>query len=277
MRRRFITSDASELHLHDHVAWCGEGTAGLDAIARDVFSAAAGRGEQMLLVSDPPDPERLAGLDDADELLGRGALQVAGVEETYRNIFDLVAQLAAFTELVDRALGAGYSGLCVVGDNSRFVANDSEGDFAAWLAWETAADRLQAVRPVTGVCYFDRQIVPPDRLKEVASIHPVLSSGLGTPMFQIFVDGDALRLVGEVDALSADSLHRTLASAATSGGVVDVSGVVFMDHRALLTLDRVARERGGLRIRGVRPFLRRVWDLLGVAEAGLEFADDPPC
>jgi hypothetical protein len=80
VRRRFIASDASELAPNDHVAWCGDGPETFDRVAVAAFSGAAARGEQMLLVSEHPEPERLAGLDDLEDLMRRGALQLATVE-----------------------------------------------------------------------------------------------------------------------------------------------------------------------------------------------------
>src|SRR5579875_2799826 len=84
VRRRFITSDPSELSRNDHVAWCGDGPDQFYSVAVSAFSAATDRGEQMLLASHRPDPQRLAALDDLERLMRRGALHLASVEETYR-------------------------------------------------------------------------------------------------------------------------------------------------------------------------------------------------
>jgi anti-anti-sigma regulatory factor len=271
VRRHSIICDASQLDQNDHVAWCGDGRETLDRVAVSAFSYAAKRGEQLLFVSERPDPERLAALDDVKGLLHRGALQLTTVEATYSNMFDAVAQRAAYEQLLNRALAEGYTGMCVVVDSSHLLGHSDE-EFAAWLALEAAADRLEANRPVTGVCYFDRQAVPSHRLADLAAIHPVLSSGFGKPTFQVFFDGDVMRVVGEVDALCADQLRRILASSpAGPMPVLDLSGVEFMDHRALLTLNEVARERHGLCVRGAKPFVREVWRLLDLARPELEF------
>lgn len=225
----------------------------------------------MLFVSDAADPARLAGVEDVEGLLRRGQLQVATVEETYREIFDPAAQLAIFEEVLDQALGEGYSGMCVVADNSRLVVGSDE-EFAAWLAWESAAEWFEAKRPVTGICYFDRAKVTATRLADLAAMHPVLSSGFDAPDFQVFVDGDVLRLVGEVDSFCSGRLHRILTNVPKTPELdLDLSEVAFMNHRALLALNQAAGDRHQVRIFGARPIVRRVWDLLDLSTPELKF------
>lgn len=272
MRRRCNTSDASDFWLHDHVAWSGDGPGAFDRLAVSAFSTAAARGERMILVSDSPDPHQLAGLEDLAGLMERGALQLATIEDTYREILDPAAQLAIFEQQLDGALAAGHTGLCVVADNSRLV-DGSDEQFAAWLAWEATTEWLQAHRPVTGVCYFDRQTVPSDRLADLAAIHPVLSTDFEKPSFQLFVDDDAVAVVCELDTSCAEQLRRVFSSLPKRPDLVlDFSGVEFIDHRALLILNEVAGAGDGLAVRGAKPIVQRIWRFLDVARPALEFS-----
>lgn len=272
MRRRLITSDTSTLEINDHVAWCGEGPGALDDLAVSTFSRAAQRGAQLHFVCDPPDLGRLTALEGLDGLVEAGSLHLSSIEDTYAAFPDPRAQLALFERMLDAALASGYSGICVVADNSPLVAGTEEA-FSDWLAWEATADRFQARRPVTGVCFFDQRVVPPTRLADLASVHPVLSSAFEDPNFQVFADGDAVRVIGEVDRLCSDQLYRVLSSAPQDTELVlDFSDVDFIDHRGLMTLDRIASECRGLRVRSASPFVRRVWQLLDLQKPSLEFS-----
>lgn len=270
MRTRYITSDASSFDLHDHVAWCGVGDA-FDRMAVGVFSAAARRGDQLYFVCERPDPERLVGLEDCEELLERGALVLAEVGATYAKFADPSAQREVFESQLERAISSGYRGICVVADNSS-MANGNDEEFAAWLAWETMADRLQATRPVTGICYFDRQVVQSARLADLSATHPVLSVGFAQPRFQVYVDDDAVRVTGDIDHWAVEQLRRILTVTPNLPELaLDLSDVGFLDHGALVVLNQLAREGRPLRVRGARTIVRRVFELLDLPHPGLEF------
>lgn len=228
----------------------------------------------MLLVAENPGPELLAGLDDLDGLLRGGRLLLAAVEDAYREIGDPSAQVGAFGELLEGSLAEGYAGMCVVADNSRFAAGSDE-QFQSWLTWEAVADDFEACRPVSGVCFFDRRAVPERRLVDLAAVHPMLSRGFREPMFQIIVSsegGRVLEVMGELDALCAEQLHRTLtARPKMAEMVLDVGRVEYVDHRALLVLNQFAEEGVSLTVRNARPIFRRVWDLLDLSRPALEF------
>jgi anti-anti-sigma regulatory factor len=269
MRRSLVTSDPAELAAHDHVAWAGCGLDALYGVAVTAFGAAVRRGQQLMFVADDPDPERLAGLADRDDLLDRGALQLVSVSDTYAEPMDMAAQQAGFETALDAALAEGYTGICVVADNSESACGD---DFAAWLEWEATADRLQSRRPITGICFFDTERVPEERLADVATLHPVVSDDLGAASYRLFADEGVVRVIGDLDTFGAARLERILQSAPPlTDGVIDVADVGFIDHAALLTLNRVAAAGDTLRIRGAKPIVRRLWDLLDVRTPALEF------
>lgn len=270
-RRQLSTSDPSELCVHDHSAWCGDGPEVLDRIAVSVFSAAAERDELMVFVSDDPDRDRLAGLAGLDDLIASGALQLRSVEDTYGNSLDATAQRLVFEEVIERALAAGHAGVSVVADNSA-LATGSDEEFAAWLNWEATADALQATRPVGGVCYFDRRRVPRERMADLAVMHPVLSADFRAPNFQIFADGDAVRVVGALDYYCIQQLRRILWAAPTvTERALDISEVEFMHHGALVALNDLASDGRTVRLTGATNIVQRVWKLLDLAPSGLEF------
>jgi hypothetical protein len=270
-RRQLTTSDPSGLCVHDHAAWCGDGPETLDRIAVSTFSAAAERGELMVFVSDDPDPHRLAGLARSEDLIARGSLQLLSVEDTYGHFSDSAAQLFLFEELLERALADGHTGISVVADNSSLAAGSDE-EFAAWLDWEATADALQATRPVGGVCYFDRRRVSSERMADLAVMHPVLSADFQTPSFQIFVDGDAVRVVGAVDYFCIEQLRRILdAAPRVTERVLDISGAEFIHHGALWALNDLAVDGHSVRLCGANGMVQRVWKLLDLESPALDF------
>jgi MEDS: MEthanogen/methylotroph, DcmR Sensory domain len=272
MRRHLVTADGAELRPHDHTAWCGHGPRQLHRLASSVFTAAAQRNELMLLVSDEPRREWLTDLENVDPLLERGALRLIPAEEVYAYPADAAAQLGQFEAIVEQALADGYTGVSVVADNSRLVET-SQDDFDAWLAWEAAADQLQLTRPIVGVCYFDLRRVPSNRMAELAAMHPVRYEGFPTPTFQIFCEGDALRVLGDLDAFHSHEVRRVVSAAVSvTGRELDISELEFIDHKTLLTLDEVARSGASVRLRGARSIVHRVWSLLDLTTPALEFS-----
>ena len=271
VRRQLISSDARQLRTHDHVAWCGEGARTLADLAAAAFSGAAERGESMLLVTDDAADLQRSGWAGLPALINSGALTISTVADAYGALREPATQRAAFAAQLDTALADGYSGMCVVADNSA-LARGSEEEFAAWLAWEAIADEMQAHLPITGVCYFDGGQVPRDRLEQVAVLHPVLCREMGAPRFSLFVDGDAVRVLGVLDTFGTDQLRRILMSAPRLSELpLDVSAANFIDHRALLTLEQVARAGRPIRLRAASAVVHKLWALLGIAQPALQF------
>ena len=270
-RRQLVTSDCSAFDVHDHVAWCGEGPGPLYELAVAAFATALVRNERLLFICDDPQLAELADLGNVDDLIARGVLVSSTIDETYEYFADPGAQLAQFESAVKQALSDGYTGICVVADNSRLVGQTDE-DFARWLRWEATADRLQATRPINGICYFDRARVPADRLADLAVMHPVLSADLGEPSFQLFHEIDAVRLTGDVDILLVDRLRRLLGSLPTpTEDVFDLSDLEFVDHRGVMALCELAREGHPVRVRNARPVVRRISNVVDADASRLEF------
>jgi anti-anti-sigma factor len=274
MRRRLVASDPGELRTHDHTVWCGDGARDLHNLASAVFSCAAQRNERMLFVSDEPRADWLTGLDDVAGLISRGALQLVRVEDIYQRAASPREQRTAFEAEVARALADGYSGLCVVADNSRLIGSTDE-EFGSWIEWEALADELQATHPLSGLCFFDRRRVPAARLADLSALHPVRCRASEEPAFQVYCERDeeTLRVTGEIDGIAADQIRRLIGTAtAATGRDLDFADVEFIDHRGLLTLEEVARSGVTVRLRRASGMVHRLWQLLDVPSPALELS-----
>jgi anti-anti-sigma regulatory factor len=269
MRRQAVVTEPVGLRRHDHVAVMGDGPGALDALARTVFGDSTG--ERLMFVADDPSPTRLAGLPGLEQLLATGMLQLAKTAEVYGSWdeFDAEAQLAVFTDALDTALAEGFTGLRVVADNTPLAES---GDLSRWLAWEQLTDRFQDQREVIGVCFFDRTRLGHARVQELLAVHPLVIT-TDIPLFRVFADGDALRIVGEIDNLSRDRLERLLATTPRSDEVLlDLAECSFIDHQTVLALAAHAGDTRSVVIRNAQPSVRLLWDLIGRPNERVRFA-----
>jgi hypothetical protein len=272
VRRQLVTADPAAVQAHDHTSWRGHGPRELHRVAARAFTVALERNERLLLVAEAPRADWLEGLADVEGLIERGTLTLTSVDEAYAAADEPGVQRAQFERMTAQAIADGYAGLCVVADNSRLAAGDDE-EFAAWLAWESTADEMQATGPVTGICYFDLDRVPAPRLKALAAMHLVRSEGFPAPPFQLYFDAGALRVHGELDSFGLDEVRRVVAAAlSVAPHELDISGVTFINHRALIALDQMARAGVPVRLRGATPLARRIWQMINLPAAALEFS-----
>jgi anti-anti-sigma factor len=86
-----------------------------------------------------------------------------------------------------------------------------------------------------------------------------------------FDDEDTIRLVGELDVISAHVLFASYNLVTHSTVVIDASGLTFIDASgigAIITAAHGLRKEGDdLKVRGARGIVRRVFELTG--QAGL--------
>lgn len=276
MRRRVSVESPSALRPHDHTAWFGDGSAELYAMAREALAEGARRNEKLMFVAKDPDMSGLRGLD-AGRLIADGRLEVMDVADAYGGgtAFSASAQLARFRRVLEDALDAGYSGIRVVADSTSLAQGDQES-FAGWLAWEQLADHFQADSMVTGICFFDRTALSAERLADLAALHPVRRTQRWLePPFTVFVDGDAVLLIGSLGADSSEQLRRVLAAIDfEQKPAVDLSAAHLLDNEALLALIEFASSRRPLVLRGNEHLRQRVASL-GPAGAHLRIEDAP--
>src|SRR5579884_2364040 len=267
LRRRTNIDYADSLEPHDHVVWFGDGVSELYEVASAAFVDGARRGEKLMFVAERPDPARFRGIDGLGRLLDNGQLELLEIDSVYGTGSGLSAseQLATFEGVLDDALSEGYAGIRVVADNTPLARGDDES-FRRWLEWEQLTDRFQAASLVTGVCYFDRTTLSEERQADLAALHPVRGAGDVEPSFSWFADGDAVRVNGALDALSAQQLRRVLDTVPTDGPlVIDLSHAEFVDHHALYVLAQSATADRPLHIRG-GAHLRKLASLIGAPD-----------
>lgn len=275
MRRHAEIDQLAHLEPHDHVAWWGWGADDLCSVAVAAWDDSRRHHERLLVVSEAAALRRLERLPELEDAVGQGDLELLSLSDVYErpDTLEPATQLAAFTATLESSLGDGYAGLRVVADNTAFASAD-DAAFASWLAWEQVADRFEAERPVVGICYFDARAVGPDRIGDLAALHPIVPAGGGSPPFRVFFDGDTLRVVGALEIFSVDRIRRLLAARPSDRPtVLDLSRTEFVDHRALLTLNDAARTGETIRVRGARTVVRRLWDVLEVAHRNLVFEE----
>jgi anti-anti-sigma regulatory factor len=255
----------------DH--WCValEGEADLRAATSRHLSEGLAEGEQVGFygwgpVEDLREP--LSGLGDVDGLIGAGAARVRSLAERFRHDEppDPAALVAYWAEATEEALGAGFSGLRVVADTTPWAGLDHD-ERAVFLQGEQLLNRYRHNKPFTLVCACHAPALPAEALEETAGIHP-LAEGVSTPFCLYATDAPDFALEGEVDAYGVPLLERLLESMPPGGGadqlVIDASGLRFIEHRSLLTLERHAERCGlsGVVLRNAPQVVGRITGLL---------------
>lgn len=253
---------------------------------RDTVAAylIAGRlaGERLLLLGTPQrtgqalDALDALGMDSAG-LRAEGALVVADAEAAYLpgGAFDADARIAVYERLVLAALADGYTGLRVAADVPPALREITAS--GSWPSYELRADLLAARLPFTALCCYDRQWWAPDDVAPIAAVHALAfgpEGAAGHCGFRLHSGPDgAIALDGELDMAGSELLGRLLrsASAEMSGGLLDVSGLRFVDIVGLRAVADAAIALADLTsrpavIRGASPAFVRLWHLLGLQE-----------
>lgn len=258
----------------DHVCWVYDlDDPGFDRAVRRFLADGLERGQRLLCVGERVieslrvDADGFAG---ADELIARGALRAVTMAEAYdaTSVFVPGDQRSFYDDATGAAIAEGYTGLRVVADASDLAADPATR--AALLEWEHLADEyIAGGGGFTAMCAY-RATVAGDALADVAAVHPLVHSAGGPPPFQVYFDEGRVVVTGSVDTFGADRLARVLASSpvATSGAVLDLGSVDFVDVAGARTIARWARELDArsieLEVRAASPPLRRMWQSLGI-------------
>jgi anti-anti-sigma factor len=207
---------------------------------------------------------------DADEVLGRGQLQVFRAED------DRVYRETWFMKVLEQALAEGYP----------TVRWSAEAD-TAWsvmspevhAAIEAMTDDMCRSQPVSVLCQYPSRLGEAT-LQTVCALH---GDGLRGAMVQTTPIPGGCAVAGEVDRSDARMLHLALAAASANprhgdaAFVVDLGALDFLDvagARALVTGTEEHRVRGGtVSLRAAQPNVAHLLRLLGVdrlAGFGLE-------
>lgn len=271
MTRHATIESAPAGRIHDHVVWCGNGRADFDIVALAAARAAVANGERLICISEDGSLGALAEDELCSGLVENGVLRATTVAAAYcpGGRLDPLAACESFDAAITDALRDGFRGARVVADNSSLVSGPT-ADLARWLTWEQLASALHR-RPLSGACFFDRELVDRDVLTDLAAVHPLHARGFPSAGFQLFSDGEVIRVLGALDAASVTRLRRVLVRVPdTRRLILDISEAEFVDHRALAAINAVAHERGTICLRGATAVVRRVWELLAVPAPALE-------
>lgn len=149
-----------------HVGWTYAGVAQLQGRATTFLAEGVARGERLMFVADDPRPDLWP-----RALVDEGRLVVLSTSEVYGSTRTVVAetQRVTFEAALDQALADGFTGLRVAADNTALVEGAER--LAAWMDWEDTADGMMRVRPITGLCTFDRSRTDPITLRTVMGVH----------------------------------------------------------------------------------------------------------
>jgi hypothetical protein len=274
MRNHGTRFELVRMQPHDHIGWVFAGRDQFAALAGPFLAEGVALGQRLMYVAEDPEPEQLAGLVD---VVDPDLLQVASIAEVYgaSGLVDAPRQRAVFGEALAQALTEGYRGIRVAADNTPLVS-DAER-FAAWLRWEITADRFMAEKPVTGLCAFDRERVDVDRLRHLATLHPLFSAASFTPQFRLFADGNALCVEGEMDCFAVDQLWLALEHLPSKIEVViDLAKTTFLSHRVLSGLGRLADANVDVTICGGPVPIREFRAVVESPKEHLHFVDTWP-
>ncbi|GIF63141.1 hypothetical protein Ais01nite_11760 [Asanoa ishikariensis] len=231
-----------------HLCWAYADRADFLATARRFFTEGRAAGAALRLVGDD--------LPDID------GVRPEPLGSSFPPGADPAAQVEIWASATVAALADGYTGLWVVGDATPLVS-------PAFVAYEHLIDRFTAQHPLSGLCAYDRRVVDPALLADLACVH----AGHNVPGVPFRLHAAAgtghLALSGELDATGAATLVRALewaAPAVVDGElVVEAGSLDFVDHRSLLQLASYARGRGATAVlRTPLPAAARLVELLRV-------------
>lgn len=232
------------------MGWVFTGSSEFAALAAPFLAEGAALGERLMYVAQEPDPadvQRLA------RIVEPGMLQVSSIAEVYGpdGVVDPIGQRATFAAALADALAAGYTGIRVAADNTALVADDER--LKAWIRWEVVADRFMAENQVTGLCAFDQTKVDVNRLRHLATLHPLSSASSPVPQFRLFSDAGELCVEGQLDSFAVTQLWLALDNLPPKTGIlVDLRSATLMSRGVLAGLGQLCEAGVGVTIRGAR-------------------------
>lgn len=277
MRSRGLVTSARGLGDSDHLSWvyaadahCHDQAVAFlaDGRARNLRVGYTGLGDIRQLRAD------LDALPNVDELIASEALELLPLEAVYGvgpvQGASVVKRYDAFTA---RALADGYNGYRVAADVTSLVSSPAGID--AFARYEIELDTYMTSHPFSAMCAYADSIGD-EGLVQLACLHP-LGLGAHAP-FQITIDAEGVaHLDGEIDfacrAAFAETVARIDDALTANPSVVNLGGVVHIDHRGLVTLERRAARRGlHLVLREAPKVVHRILELLDLPHMELERA-----
>lgn len=277
MRSRGHVISARGLGDSDHLSWVYDDATDCHSQAVTFLDEGRARGLRLAYTGAGDLRQLRAQLKDLpgrDEMLASGALEILALESVYGagpvHGPTVVGRYAGSTA---QALADGYRGYRVAADVTSLVGSAAGLD--AFARYEIDLDTYMAAHPFSAMCAYAGS-VGADQLAELACVHP-LGMSAHAP-FQITIDaGGVVQLDGEVDLWSrrafAETVTRIDDALQARPRVVDLSGVVHIDHRGLLALEHsAARRQMHLLLRAAPPIVRRLLTLLDAPHLEVEAA-----
>lgn len=267
MRRHGSVDSVAGLGLSDHLCWVYDGPDAFLGPGLEWLSDGLRLNQRLFYSADRP-PEQLREdvqlLSGVDRLIDAGVLELVELGKTYPGcrVLDPDAQLAAYDAMAQQAVTEGYAGIRVLAEGTPLVARAA--GHAECASWEHVAERYMGRgNPLAAFCAYHRSTIGEEAAQELLASHALFHDDRVPVPFQVFGDGNEVKLIGEVDAFSAPMFQRILARVGEPEPVVlDLSEAEFVDHHALLA---IARSSARLDLRGASPTLRRLWDMMDLS------------
>lgn len=269
MRVHGSIESADHLGLDGHACWAFDQRQEFTDAVLEFLGEGLRLGQRIAFIGDEPvaaQRQRLEGLGELGGLIDGGALVLFELRMIYPSDkpLDFDAQLALFSAATDASLADGYTGLRVAADVTDLVTDPQTRD--AHLRWESFADRALSVKPLTVLCGYRRQVLPPQLLQDLAAIHPAANVDADLVPFHVFGQDGGLALAGEVDLFANEALDRALGFACRGEApAFNLEALEFIDHHGLEVLARHAHDLAITSERAVHnepPAVRRLCDLL---------------
>lgn len=231
--------------LGDHMCLPYRGTGELVSIAGGYVQEGLDRHERVTFCTIHPTGMRYATISAVTQV-GRPAgkdLPVLATMTTDPGWEPSTSPIAVFGRMTDAALADGYAGLRVLTDATDIVLDPDTRPW--WVRGEHLIDRYGLDHPLAIVCSYDADLVGEEILAGVACMHAMTGE---TPCsFLLRAIPGGLALVGEVDRGSAVELYHAVMGIGPDlprPVVLDLSEHEFIDHSALVALERAARALG---------------------------------
>lgn len=207
MRNLGTRFECLRMRPHDHIGWVFSGLDEFATLARPFLAEGRDRGEKLMCVSGDP---RSAAMTALAGVAVPGGLEMVSIADVYgaSGVVDPARQRATFMAALAGARAQGYTGIRVAADNTSLVSDEKR--LRSWIRWEIVADRFMAENPVTGLCAFDRDKIDVNRLRHLATLHPLSSVTSPVPQFRMFADAGELCIEGDVDSLAISQVWLAL-------------------------------------------------------------------
>lgn len=262
-----VATDPAALRERDHVCWAFDDRTVFVENAIGFLREGLWRGMRVAYVGALPLHElieEVRPLGDVDALMFQHRLRVGSLLDSHPDgyVGDERRQLAATQENTRQAERDGFSGYRVASDATSMVRTAKQRD--AFTRFEHLVDRMMASEPFSAMCGYDRGTVGAAAVEELACVHPLAVS---ESAFHLYAPARAsLALAGEIDAASGNLFRWALTRLQPQAGralELDISGLGFIDHRALITLEEDARRRGRvITLRGGRQIVSNLASIL---------------